>query len=51
VCPFISCHILTSAVSYARNKLFQVLALFYMVTNYWRRMCSSANCRGKIGEN
>jgi hypothetical protein len=51
VCPFSSCHILISAVSYVRNKLFQVLALFFMVINYLRRMWSSANCRGKIGEN
>jgi hypothetical protein len=51
VCPFFSCHILTSAVSYARNKLFQVLALFCIVTNYWRWMWSIANCRGNIGGN
>jgi hypothetical protein len=51
VCPFISRHILSSTVSYARNKLFHILALFCMVTNYWRRMWSRANCRWKIGEN
>lgn len=48
---FSFCRILTSAVSYVRNKLFQVLELFCMVINYRRRMWSSANCRGKIGQN
>lgn len=48
VCPFSSCHILTSAVSYVRNTLFQVLELFCMVINYRMKMWSSANWRGKM---
>jgi len=44
---FSSFHILTSAVSYVRNKLFQVLELFCTVINYQKNMWSSANCRGK----
>jgi len=37
-CPLSSCHILTSAVTYIRKKLFQVLTLFCVIINY-RRGC------------
>jgi hypothetical protein len=51
VCISSATVILLPRLTHVRNKLFQVLALFCMVINYRRRMRSSVNNRGKIGEN